>query len=235
MSLPIQLNTPKYMLDLPISKKTIEYRPYLVKEEKILMMAMESSDQKMIMKAVQDIIRACTFEKVDVRKLPSSELEYIFLKLRSKSVGESAKIKYPCKSCETMNDIAINLEEVEIDTSKLKDNKIMLTDTVGVIMKLPDTNSISKVVGQGSEIQAMFDVISGCIDALFDDNGTYEAKDIEKKDLDSFVESLNSQQFKKISEYLEGVPRLSKAYDFKCESCGTDNHIEITGLQNFFG
>ena len=129
MSLPIILNTPTYEVELPLSKKSVKYRPYLVKEEKLLMMAMESQDQKMIMKTVQDIIQACTFEEVDAKSLPTAELELMFLKLRSKSVGETTNIGYECKSCGTKNELTINLEQVDLKQDQVVDNKIMLTDS----------------------------------------------------------------------------------------------------------
>jgi hypothetical protein len=236
MSLPIVLNTPKYEVTLPVSKQVVEYRPYLVKEEKTLMLALESQDEKIILKAVQDIIKACTFEKVDVRKLPTAELEFLFLKLRAKSVGEASHVGFKCKSCDAPNDVAINLDEIDIDTSKTVDPKIMITDNVGVIMRYPTTAAVNSIVNNGkTEVENTFAIITSCIEAIFDAEKIYEASNLEKKDIDQFVESLNSNQFMKIQKFLDGIPRLSKEVDFKCEKCGTDNHLTVEGLQSFFG
>lgn len=235
MSLPIILNTPTYEVDLPLSKKSVKYRPYLVKEEKLLMMAMESQDQKMIMKTVQDIIAACTFGEVDVKQLPTAELELLFLKLRTKSVGETTNIGYECKQCGTKNEITINLEQVGLTEDQKIDTKIMLTDTVGVIMKFPTSDDISKVLNsKDGEVKNTFAIINSCIDAIFDENNVYEAANLEKKDVESFVESLNSQQFKKIQEFFEGMPKLSHDASFDCEKCGAHNDLVIQGLQAFF-
>ena len=235
MSLPIILNTPTYEVDLPLSKKTVKYRPYLVKEEKLLMMAMESQDQKMIMKTVQDIIEACTFGDVKAKALPTAELELLFLKLRSKSVGETSQIGYECKACGTKNELSINLENVKLKQDKVVDNKIMLTDKVGVLMKFPTADDVTKVLNSNEgEVKNTFAIINSCIEAIFDENGVYEAANIEKKEIEAFIESLNSQQFKKIQEFFEGIPKLSHDASFDCEKCGAHNDLVIEGLQAFF-
>lgn len=235
MSLPIILNTPTYEVELPLSKKSVKYRPYLVKEEKLLMMAMESQDQKMIMKTVQDIIQACTFGEVDAKSLPTAELELMFLKLRSKSVGETTNIGYECKSCGTKNELTINLEQVDLKQDQVVDNKIMLTDSVGIIMKFPTADDITRVLGSNDgEVKNTFAIINACIDAIFDENNVYEAANLDKKEVETFVESLNSQQFKKIQEFLTKMPKLSHDASFDCEKCGTHNDLIIEGLQAFF-
>ena len=235
MSLPIILNTPTYEVDLPLSKQTVKYRPYLVKEEKLLMMAMESQDQKMIMKTVQDIIEACTFGEVNAKKLPTAELELLFLKLRTKSVGETTNVGYECKACGTKNEININLEAVTLKQDKVVDSKIMLTDTVGVIMKFPTSDDVAKVLNsKDGEVKTTFAIINSCIEAIFDDNGVYDTTNLEKKEVEAFVESLNSQQFQKIQRFFEGIPRLSHDASFDCEKCGAHNDLIIEGLQAFF-
>lgn len=235
MSLPIILNTPTYEVDLPLSKQTVKYRPYLVKEEKLLMMAMESQDQKMIMKTVQDIIEACTFGEVKAKLLPTAELELMFLKLRSKSVGETSHVGYECKACGAKNELSINLEDVELKQDKVVDSKIMLTDTVGVIMKFPTSDDVAKVLNsKDGEVKNTFAIINSCIDAIFDDNGVYETANLDRKEVEAFVESLNSLQFQKIQRFFEGIPRLSHDASFDCEKCGEHNNLVIEGLQGFF-
>ena len=237
MALPIVLNSAKYEVELPISKTTVEYRPYLVKEEKILMMAMESGDPKGILIAVQDIIEACTNGAVKAKTLPTTELEFLFLKLRAKSVGERVTIGYECSSCETQNDIEINLDEVEISGGEdiQKTTKIMLTDKVGMTMRYPTANDMNRVVAsKGSELENTFVLIQACIDSIFDENGIYHAKDLEKDDINKFVDSLSSVQFGKIRSFFEKMPKLRKDISFTCTKCGTKNDLVLEGLQSFF-
>lgn len=236
--LPIVLNTAKYEVELPISKKKVEYRPYLVKEEKQLMLAMESQDPSVIMKTVQDIIEACTFNKLKAKNLPTAELELLFLKLRSKSVGETSKIGYKCSNCGTLNELSVNLEEVTIDMGEKKlDNKVMVTDKVGVILKYPTTEEVTRVMnaGEKADIKSIFGLMTACIETIFDEENTYDAKNIEKKDIEAFIESLSSVQFEKIKVFFEGIPKLRKDVSFNCEKCGTHNPLVLEGLQNFFG
>lgn len=236
--LPIVLNTAKYEVELPISKKKVEYRPYLVKEEKQLMLAMESQDPSVIMKTVQDIIESCTFNKIKAKNLPTAELELLFLKLRSKSVGETSKIGYKCSSCGTLNELSVNLEEVTIDMGEKKlDNKVMITDKVGVILKYPTTEEVTRIMnaGEKTDIKSIFGLMTACIETIFDEENTYETKNIEKKDIEAFIESLSSVQFEKIKVFFEGIPKLRKDVSFDCEKCGTHNPLVLEGLQNFFG
>ena len=235
--LPIVLNTAKYEVELPISKKKVEYRPYLVKEEKQLMVAIESQDPSMIMKTVQDIIEACTFGEVKAKNLPTAELELLFLKLRSKSVGETSKIGYKCTHCGQSNELVVNLEEVTIDSGEVKPNKIMITDTVGVKLKYPTTDEVTRIMNSGdkTDVKNIFLLITSCIESIFDEENVYDTRNLEKKDIEEFVESLNSKQFEKIKEFFEAIPKLRKDVSFDCEKCGTHNELVLEGLQNFFG
>lgn len=237
MSLPIIVNSAKYEVQLPISKMKVEYRPYLVKEEKILMMALESQDEKQILKATQDIIEACTFNKIRAKDLPTAELELLFLKLRAKSVGENAKVGYPCSECSAENELVINLDEVQIDTSKVTNPKVMITDDIGVMLKYPTAADVNKIIGtkEKSDIAATFGIIASCVETIFDKENVYEAENLDRKDVDSFLESLNSQQFDKIKQFFDGIPKLKHDASFKCTSCGHENDLVLEGLQNFFG
>lgn len=236
MPLPT-IETPKYELRLPSTNRKIQYRPYLVKEEKILMVARESNDQKQITQAVKDIISSCTFGKIDPNILSVFDLEYIFLKLRSKSVGEISKLTLKCEKCEKPNPIEVNLDEVGINTENLPDAKIMLTDKIGVVMNWPGVTLISEL----AEIQEnnksenlVLAVIIGCIDSIFDDKGTYRASDHSKEELQQFIESLNQTQFAQIQKFVEATPSLKHTVKFKCNHCAEQNEIVIRGLQNFF-
>jgi len=235
--LPIVLNTAKYEVELPISKKKVEYRPYLVKEEKQLMLAIESQDPAMIMKTVQDIIDACTFGEIKSKNLPTAELELLFLKLRSKSVGETSRIGYKCTHCGHSNELVVNLEDVQIDIGEAKPNKVMITDKIGIKLKYPTASEVTKIVNSGekTDINNIFGLITACIEAIFDEENVYDAKNLTEKDIAEFVESLNSKQFEKIKEFFESIPKLRKDVSFECEKCGTHNALVLEGLQNFFG
>lgn len=234
MALPI-LNAPRYELDLPISKKTITYRPFLVKEEKVLLMALETGDKKQIVRAITDVIDACTNGEVKAKDLPVAEMEFIFLKLRSKSVGETSNVGLECKSCKTKNEVDINLESIEIDTQNVADKKIMLNETVGVMMKYPNaTDVIRSIDTKKSDIENSYAVIAACLDKIFDTENVYDVATQSREEVQGFIESLNKQQFEKIKAFFEGMPKLKEKVNFKCESCGTENTVTLEGVESFF-
>jgi hypothetical protein len=235
MALPI-LETPKYETKLPSTGKKLVYRPYLVKEEKILMMAIESEDQKQIMQAMKDTVSSCTFGKIDPDSLPIFDLEYIFLKLRSKSVGEVAKIGIKCTSCEKSTVNEINLDEITVNTENTPSNKIKLSDKVGVIMRWPDVNFITGMTGKSKVEQkaAAYDVLVHCIESIFDDKKVYPTSEQSQEEVVTFIESLNQVQFQKIQEFIEAMPKLEHEVSFTCKHCQHENKVMLRGLQNFF-
>lgn len=234
MPLPI-IETPKYETRIPSTGVRIHYRPYLVKEEKILMVAKETTDQKQIMQAVKDVIASCTFNQVDPSTLSVFDLEYLFLKLRCKSVGEISKLMIKCDKCDKPNQQEINLDEISVDTSALPSPKIMLTEKIGVVMNWPRVDLIGDIAsGNLSQQDTVMSIIIGCIDSIFDDKGVYRASDQSKEELTTFVESLNQTQFQKIQSFIEATPKLEHTLKFKCAHCGHDNSQTIRGLQGFF-
>lgn len=234
MALPI-LNSPRFEVELPITKKSVSYRPFLVKEEKVLLMALESGDQKQILRAMHDVIEACTDNKVVAKELPVAELEYLFLKLRAKSVGETSHIGLKCTSCETLNEMDIDLNTIEIDTSNIPSNKIMLTDTIGVMMKYPNSADIIKNIdAKKSDVENSYAVIIACLDKIFDTENVYDVATQTKQEVQDFIESLNKNQFEKIKVFFEGMPKLKKELHFNCEKCGTKNDIVLEGVESFF-
>jgi|AntAceMinimDraft_1070359.scaffolds.fasta_scaffold00125_40 hypothetical protein len=232
MALPV-IDTPKYSVKIPSTQKEVTYRPYLVKEEKVLMLAMESEDQSQILRAVQDVIDACTFGKLQVKQLATFDLEYLFLKLRSKSVGEVSKINLKCSNCEESNEYELNLDALEVQGTEF-DSKIMLTDKVGIKLRYPtveDAQKISKLEG----IEAVMKTVVNSIEMIFDENNVYPAKDSTPQELQAFVDSLNSAQFKKIEQFFQSMPSLKHDVKYTCSNCGTVNEFELKGLANFFG
>lgn len=235
MALPI-LNTPSFEVDLPLSNKTVKYRPFLVKEEKVLLMALESQDQKQIMRAMHEIVDACTFNAIKAKELPVAELEYIFLKLRSKSVGETSHVGVACNQCGEKNEFDINLESIALDTSALPETKIMLTDTVGIIMKFPNSDDVLRNIDiKKSDVENTYSVIAACLDKIFDTENVHDVATQSKKEVQDFIDSLNKIQFEKIKTFFSSLPKLKHETDFACTKCGHENHIELEGLENFFG
>lgn len=234
MALPI-LNTPRFELDLPISKKTISYRPFLVKEEKVLLMALESQDQKQIMKAMHDIVDSCTYGEVKAKQLPVGELEWIFLKLRSKSVGETSHVGIKCTSCGETHETDINLEDIVLDAANIVSNKIMLTDTVGVMMKYPSSDDVLKNIdSKKSDVENSYAVIAACLDKIFDTENVYDVATQTKQEVQDFIDSLNKKQFEKIKDFFDKLPKLKHELGFKCEKCGAQNDVVLEGMESFF-
>jgi len=234
MALP-KLETSKYTAVIPSSKKTIEFRPFLVKEEKILMMAQESKDNLQIIGALKDIIKSCTFNTVDPSELTTYDLEYLFLQLRAKSVGETSEIKIKCDECGEYNEVSVNLSDAEVkNPNDSVDKKIELNDTVGIIMRpisLAKSEDLSKIK---KDEDIFINSIIASIESIYDDNGVYQTDDTSEKDLKEFVESLSHKHLEEIQKYLSAQPKLQLEVKFKCNKCGHDNSIIIEGLESFF-
>ena len=240
MALP-KLNVPVYEAVLPSTEKVIKYRPFLVKEEKILLTALEADDTKALSGAVRQIVNNCVQGELDVDKLPTFDIEYLFLRLRAKSVGEKVTIglkpwgcpKNEGKLCENTTEVEINLEEVKVDKNKASSPKIMLDDKIGIKMRYPDINTIN-LTGTTSEAAGM-DVIRDCIDMIFTEEETHERDSFTDKELDEFIDSLNSQQFKLIRDFFDNMPVLKHTVKYKCETCGEKKETILQGLNSFFG
>ena len=230
MALP-KLESPKYEVVIPSTKKLHEIRPFLVKEEKILMIAQESNNTAQIVKAMKEIISACSFNKIKVNELTSYDVEYLFLQLRAISVGETTDVKFKCSECGHENEVTINLKEIEVKyPEKEISNKIQLSDTIGIVLKPLSLSDMSKI----KEDSDIVDSIAIVIDSIYDDDNVYDAKESSKKELYEFVESLNHTQIEKIQEYLTNQPKLSCEVKFACSECGHENTITLEGIQSFF-
>jgi phage FluMu protein Com len=233
MKLPT-LNTPKYTLVLPSTGKTIEYRPFLVKEEKILMIAQESGDTDELTRAMIDVVRSCTFDAIDISKLSSFDIEYIFLKLRAKSVGEEVSIGIKCDNCENVNNIKINLDNIEVTKNQDLPKKIMLTETVGIIPKYISINEIQAISKITDKSKSLVQTIAANIESIFDANNVYPISETSFDELDSFISSLNRQQVSKLEDLIKNQPKIEKNIKFKCNKCETHNDKTLSGIQTFF-
>lgn len=230
-----KLDTPRYEMKVPSTGKKVVYRPYLVKEEKVLMLALESSDETQMIRAIKDVISSCTEQGVDVEKMTMFDLEYIFMRLRGKSVGETTDVSIKCKSCETKNDTKVNLESVVVNVPKESARKIKLTDAVGVIMKYPSVNEMLEIQSSSaSEVDKLFDVIAVCIDSVYSGDEIFDSGSQSAKEMKDFIESLSSDQFNKVKDFIQDMPAATIAVDFTCSSCSTHNQFDVKGLANFF-
>lgn len=236
MALP-KLDTPRYEMVVPSTGKKVVYRPYLVKEEKILMLAMESNDQKQMIRALKDVIRSCTEDAIDTESLALFDIEYIILKLRGKSVGETTEVGLACKSCETKNDVPVNLEAVKVDVPPKSKRKIKLTNNVGITMKYPSVNTITDtgISEENVSVDKVFDIIISCIESIYSNDEIFDASEQTNEELRDFLESLNTDQFSKVKKFIEEIPTASLDVDFVCGKCSEHNHYEVRGLANFFG
>jgi len=236
MALP-KLNTPTYELEVPSTDEKIKYRPFLVKEEKILLMAMESKDNAQIINAVKDIVTSCTFEKVNVSKMPMFDMEYIFLQIRSKSVGEVSKLKVLCPDDKkTYASVELDLTKVEVQVGDDHTNKIELTDDMGMIMTYPTIDSFLESGIEKIDATNMLDVIGSCVLQIYEEKGekVYEAKDQTKKELSDFIESMNSGQFKKLQSFFDTMPKLKHELKVKNPKTKKESKVTLTGLNDFF-
>jgi len=247
MGLPT-IAVPQYTLTIPSSEKEIKFRPFLVKEEKILLLAMEGEDQTQIIDATKEIIQNCVYGDINVDALPAFDLEYIFLQLRGKAKGEILELKYKCPKCEGEIPLAINLDDVKIIKVDEHTNTIQLTDELGVVMKYPDIKlqeHIGKMTKDKSQIEGLFETVMSCIDYIFDKETTYPSKDHTKKELVDFLESLTDSQFQKVAKFFETMPALKHDVELHCtnrikgkgkekKECGYKEKMTLEGLGSFF-
>ena len=236
MALP-KLTTPTYELEIPSTDEKISFRPFLVKEEKILLMAMESGKNADVVNAVKQIVSQCTFNKLKVGTMPMFDIEYIFLNIRSKSVGEISKLRMLCPDDKkTYTDVEVNLEEVKVQVNDDHTNKIELGNKMGMIMTYPTIDSFTETGLQEINASNMTSLISGCIMQIYEDDGekVYEAKDQTQKELQEFIESMNTSQFKKVQHFFDSMPRLKHEIKVKNPKTKKMNDITLSGLNDFF-
>jgi len=236
MALP-KITTPTYELVVPSTNEKLKYRPFLVKEEKILLIAMESNESDEILRAVKTIVTECTFDKLDLGIMPMFDVEYIFLQIRSKSVGEISNLRLLCADDgETYADVKIDLNDINVEVSEEHTNKVELTDEMGIIMAYPTIDSFANTGITEINSSNMLDVICSCILQIYDKKGEeiFDAKDQSKQELIDFIEQLNSKQFKDVQTFFETMPKLQHTVTVKNPKTEVENTVVLQGLNDFF-
>jgi len=237
MALP-KLIVPTYELAVPSTDEKIKYRPFLVKEEKILLIAMESGETKDMLQAVKDIVDECTFNKLKLGDIPMFDVEYIFLNIRAKSVGEISKLKVLCQDdMKTYANVVIDLNDIEVQVDDDHTSKIELSDEMGVIMKYPTIDSFNANGIADITTDNMLEVIASCISQIYDKKGeeVYDSKDSTQKELIDFVEQLNTKQFADVQKFFDTMPSLKHEITVKNPKTKKESKVTLTGLNDFFG
>jgi hypothetical protein len=237
MALPIN-STPVYNLTLPSTGKSLKFRPFLIKEEKALLLAGQSEDAKVMVDSLKQVIKSCIKDDIDVEDLATFDLEYLFTQIRAKSVGEIVELYLKCDTCEDEKAVAkieIDLTQIQVEKNPDHVNKIILFDDVGVALKYPTIDVIKRFENiDNANMDEVFSIVIDCIDYIYTTTEVFHAKDQTKDELNTFLNNLSSEQFKKLQDFFETMPRLKHAIDYKCPVCNKEHHKVLEGLQSFF-
>ena len=236
MALP-KIGYPTYELELPSTGKTVKYRPFLVKEEKVLLLALEGKDENHIISAVKDLIKNCVISRIKVETLPSFDLEYLFLKIRAASIGESIALTVTClDDNETTVEANININEVEVIKPEGHNPKIMFDDKTGIVMRYPSMKEFvdREFLQKEMKTEEVYGFIADSIDQIFDDEEVYDKTTTTKKEFREFVDGLTTKQFEKIQQFYSTAPKLSHTFKVKNPETGKESEYTIEGLQSFF-
>ena len=238
MPLP-KIATPRYELELPSTEETITYRPFLVKEEKVLVIALESEDSKQITNAIKTVIQSCIITRgIKVEKLPTFDIEYLFLNIRGKSVGEEIEVNIICPDDgETQVPVSIDLDDIQIQKNENHNKQIKIDESIMMEMKYPSLDQFIKNNFDFTDKNAMdqsFELIATCIDKIYTEDEVWAAADCSKKEIKEFVESMNSTQFKDIEKFFETMPKLSHAITVTNPNTNVESVVVLEGLSSFF-
>ena len=240
MALP-KIDTPIYELKLPLSRKTVKFRPFLVKEQKNLLMAIEADDKETIERNIKQVLHNCTLtENIDIEKLPVIDVEYYFLNLRARSVGEVVENTYLCNNvvndekCGNKLPVTFNILDITVSEMEKDADVIKLTDNITIKLKYPEFATIERIKSMDNSVDVAFEIIANSIEYIFDGSQYYYANETTEKELLEFIESLNSEQFTNIEKFFDNLPKLNKKIEVKCSKCGYQHNIDMEGLESFF-
>lgn len=240
MPLP-KIDTPIYDLTLPLSNKKIRFRPFIVKEQKNLFMALESNDDESIQENIKQVLRNCTLtDGVEIDDLPVVDIEYYFINLRAKSVGEIVENKYRCenvveeKKCNNIMDISLNLTDIKVEGVVEGNDVIQLTDKISIKLKYPKFSILKSIRNMDKMTEIAMRMVAESIEYIYDGEQFYYANEVSIEELVEFVESLNQKQFQQIEKFFQDMPKLEKKIKMTCRKCGFKHSLDIEGLENFF-
>tara|TARA_B100000902_G_C27288983_1_gene906072 strand:+ start:592 stop:1299 length:708 start_codon:yes stop_codon:yes gene_type:complete len=235
MALP-KLEAVRYTTELPITKKKVNYRPFLVKEQKVLLQALEGEESTTIQNSMFDLIKSCVFdeETLKLEHLPMTDVEWLFLQIRIKSAGETADLLLGC-DCheEARTPVTVDLRNIEVIDGE-QDSTIQLTEEVGINLSYPNILSVQNATDD-INTNEMFNMILGCIESIYDGDEVHTREDFDKKELTTFVDSLSSEQFEKVQKFFENMPRLVNKVSYNCSECDKHHDRELQGISDFFG
>jgi hypothetical protein len=242
MALP-KLDVPTYDVELPLSKKKIKYRPFLVKEQRNLLMAMESNDSDSIQNAIKQILHNCTLtEGIEIDNLPIIDVEYYFIQLRAKSVGEMVESKYRCtniieddKVCNNTMEASWNLNNIKPTVPEGLNPEIQITDKITIKLKYPEFGFVKDSMEMDDLAEATLSLVAKSIEYIYDGDQFYYAHETDPQEMQEFVDNLNQDQFNKIEEFFSNLPKLKEKLEITCSKCGFHHELEVEGLENFFG
>lgn len=235
MALP-QLNlTPSYDLTIPSTGQTVTYRPFLVKEQKNLLIALETQDRKGLLRSIVRTIHACVEQPIE-SKLTTFDVDYAFTKIRSKSVGETAKILIPCDGCKEQNEVDVELDSIQLE-GEVQESLISITDSIAVKMRYPSYEEFlenQNLLDSSSLTESLFELMIVCMEAIHTDEERYSLKEESREDVVAFIESMTSDQYDKVAEFVNSVPYIFKDVSFTCSECGHENEKTLKGMDDFF-
>ncbi len=226
--------TPSHEMTIPSTQQTVNYRPYLVKEEKILLLAFESRDQKTALKEMINTIKACVSDNIDTSRLTMFDVEYMFTQIRSKSVGETSKVSINCSECEHANEVSVNLSSIEVKVPEVE-SEVKISDDVSVELQYPSFEVFIDNWKDGmKEAELTYQIVNYCIRAVITEDARIDAKDVGLKEIGVFVESMNAKQFKCITDFISTMPTMNKEISFSCSKCSHENQRKLSGISDFF-
>ena len=235
MGLP-KLEVARYTTELPITKKKVEYRPFLVKEQKVLLIAIESEETDQATASLIDLLKNCilNLDKIGrLEDLPMMDLEYLFVQIRIKSVGETVDVSIPCEKCADTTELTIDLTEASI-SGEIPDPKIELLDGIGMVLSYPTFAMVQDTDAELESTETVFNMICNSIETVYSGDEVFTRDDMDRKDVEEFLDQFTTEQFQKVQNYFMNMPRYSKKVDFICSKCETNNEKELSGVMDFF-
>ena len=236
MALPKINDVPKYELVIPSTKQSVKFRPFLVKEQKVLLMAMESQDPKQIVNAITDTIKVCLLSDTDFNRLTSFDVEYLFIQIRAKSVGERSNLSLLCQECEKSTEVVVDLEKIVVDVPKTS-MSVKLNDQYNLKLRYPTYTSMLQndiMTQTKSTTEMIYQLIIACLDSLQSQENNIKFDDESREEVTKFLEGLTSQQFDQLVTFVQNSPKLKHKINFECKHCKHPNTITLEGIQDFF-